>query len=68
MIIIIVIAGQSVWGIVGMVIAIPLAGMTKVLFDAIPITKPLGYLLGNEDISNGGLFQKIEERIKAWFK
>ncbi len=37
------------WGVVGMVVAIPLTGMLKVVCDAIPGLQPYGYLLG-EDI------------------
>jgi predicted PurR-regulated permease PerM len=37
------------WGVVGMVVAIPLMGMLKVVCDAIPGLQPYGYLLG-EDI------------------
>jgi predicted PurR-regulated permease PerM len=37
------------WGVVGMVVALPLTGMLKIVCDAIPALKPYGYLLG-EDI------------------
>lgn len=37
------------WGVVGMVVAIPLTGMLKIVCDAIPGLQPYGYLLG-EDI------------------
>jgi predicted PurR-regulated permease PerM len=37
------------WGVVGMVVAIPLTGMMKIVCDAIPGLQPYGYLLG-EDI------------------
>lgn len=68
MIIIIVIMGEAVWGVMGMVIAIPVTGILKVIFDAIPKTRPLGYLLGNEDISSGdGIFKKVKDKIKKKF-
>ena len=67
-IIIMVILGEAVWGVTGMVISIPLTGILKVVFDAMPTTQPLGYLLGNEDISDGeGMFKKIEIKIKNVF-
>jgi len=67
-IIIMVILGEAVWGVTGMVIVIPLTGILKVIFDAMPTTQPLGYLLGNEDISGGeGMFSKIEKKIKGVF-
>ncbi|MFP4470471.1 MAG: AI-2E family transporter [Bacteroidales bacterium] len=68
-IIIIVIMGEAIWGIMGMVIAIPVTGILKVIFDAIPKTRPLGYLLGNEDISGGdGIFKKMRDKIRKTFK
>lgn len=49
--IIVVVLGEAVWGIVGMLIAIPALGVLKVVFDNIPSLRPLGYLFGLEDIS-----------------
>jgi predicted PurR-regulated permease PerM len=67
-IIIMVILGEAIWGVTGMVIAIPVIGIFKVIFDAIPFTQPIGYLLGNEDISGGeGMFKKIESKVKSLF-
>ncbi len=37
-----------VWGIVGMIIALPFIGMMKVAFDNIDPLKPWGYLMGEE--------------------
>jgi len=37
------------WGVVGMVVALPLTGMLKIVCDSIPGLNPYGYLLG-EDI------------------
>ncbi len=37
-----------IWGIVGMIIALPFIGMIKVAFDNIGPLKPWGYLLGEE--------------------
>lgn len=37
------------WGVVGMVLAIPITGMLKIVCDSIPSMKPFGYILG-EDI------------------
>lgn len=38
----------SLWGIAGMVLAIPLTGMLKVVCDSVPSLNPWGYLLGEE--------------------
>ena len=37
-----------VWGMVGMIIALPLVGMIKVALDNIEPLKPYGYLIGEE--------------------
>ncbi|MEK6480589.1 AI-2E family transporter [Catalinimonas sp. 4WD22] len=49
--IVVVVLGEAVWGIIGMLIAIPALGVLKVVFDNIPSLQPLGYLFGSEDIS-----------------
>ena len=48
--IVVVILGGSIWGIVGMILSIPIAGIAKIIFDATPALKPLGYALGEEDV------------------
>lgn len=50
--ILVVVLGEAVWGVVGMLIAIPALGIAKVIFDHIPTLKPLGYLFGNEDVGD----------------
>lgn len=45
--IIVIIIGQALWGIPGMILAIPLTAILKVIFDHIEPLKPLGFLLGN---------------------
>lgn len=60
--IIVVILGEAVWGVIGMLIAIPALGIAKVIFDNIAVLKPIGYLLGEEDMGDdedeGGFFKK----------
>jgi hypothetical protein len=48
----------------GMVIAIPAMGILKVISDHMQVLRPLGYTLGNEDISNDSAWA---EKIKSWF-
>ena len=36
------------WGVVGMVMAIPIMGMIKIVCDSLPSLKPYGYILGEE--------------------
>jgi predicted PurR-regulated permease PerM len=48
--ILILIAGELIWGIPGMVLAIPLLGIAKIIFDNIEKLQPLGALIGGEKI------------------
>ena len=45
--IIVVIAGNALWGIPGMFLAIPLLAIVKLIFDNIDSLKPWGFLLGD---------------------
>ncbi|OHD72516.1 MAG: AI-2E family transporter [Spirochaetes bacterium RBG_13_68_11] len=45
--ILVVIAGNALWGIPGMFLSIPLLAMVKLLFDNIEPLKPWGFLLGD---------------------
>lgn len=45
--IIVVIAGNALWGIPGMFLSIPLLAIVKLLFDHIESLKPWGFLLGD---------------------
>ncbi len=42
----ILIAGGLIWGIPGMILAIPFLGIAKIFFDNIKPLQPLGYLIG----------------------
>ena len=46
--IIILVVGELIWGIPGMVLAIPLLGIIKIICDHIPALKPYGYLIGSD--------------------
>jgi predicted PurR-regulated permease PerM len=46
--ILVLILGEELWGIAGMVLAIPLLGMTKIVFDNVDALKPYGFLIGGE--------------------
>lgn len=47
--IIALIIGNLVWGTMGMILALPLTGMLKVVMDNIENLRPYGYLMGEED-------------------
>jgi predicted PurR-regulated permease PerM len=64
--IIIIVLGELVWGIAGMVLAIPLLGIVKIICDHIEPLKPYGFLIGEDKKKGkkGGLVA----RVKGWFK
>ncbi|HPF91319.1 MAG: AI-2E family transporter [Flavobacteriales bacterium] len=37
------------WGVVGMVLAIPITGMLKIVCDSIPSLRPFGFILGEDN-------------------
>jgi predicted PurR-regulated permease PerM len=45
--IIVVLAGNAIWGISGMFLSIPILAIVKLIFDHIEPLKPWGYLLGD---------------------
>lgn len=57
------VAGELVWGIPGMVLAIPLLGMVKIIFDHIEPLKRFGELIGEEKKKPNKLKKKISEMI-----
>ncbi|RYY39268.1 MAG: AI-2E family transporter [Chitinophagaceae bacterium] len=54
---------ELIWGIPGMVLAIPLIGMFKIVCDHVEILEPYGYLIGQEK-TEGGLGDKIKKLFK----
>jgi predicted PurR-regulated permease PerM len=65
------VAGELLWGIPGMVLAIPIMGMMKVIFDHIPVMQPYAYLLGQEKKEDSGWqksLKKIGAKVKGVFK
>ena len=56
--IIILVVGELIWGIPGMVLAIPLLGITKIICDHVPSLKPFGYLIGSDKKKRTSMFRK----------
>lgn len=62
-----IVLGNLVWGIMGMLLVIPLLGIIKVVFDNIAPLRPLGYALDQRDVSdNDG--EGMPEKILKWVK
>lgn len=64
--IIVVVLGGAVWGVIGMLIAIPALGIAKVIFDHVPPLQPLGYLFGAEDSGEDNKSNSIFSRMSNW--
>jgi predicted PurR-regulated permease PerM len=63
-IILVLIGGDLVWGITGMILAIPLLGVTRIVFDQVEALQPVVYLTGQDDFPvKGGLVK----RLRDWF-
>lgn len=64
-----VIIGGYIWGIPGMIIAIPVLGILKVIFDSVPVLNPLGYFLDEKDTGSGqGWMTKMKNKIASKLK
>jgi predicted PurR-regulated permease PerM len=60
------VAGELVWGVPGMVLAVPLLAIAKIICDHVEPLKPYGFLLGPT-----GKRKKRDgavDRIKKWFQ
>lgn len=55
--------GEQIWGIAGMVLAIPLLGIVKIICDNVEAWKPIGFLLGNPRKPRRGRFLRRRERV-----
>src|SRR5690606_12874578 len=60
-----IVAGEAVWGIPGMILAIPIIGITKIICDHFEPLKPYGFLLGQEKKQEKTDYFK---KIKSWIK
>lgn len=60
------IVGGSIWGVVGMVLFIPLVAILKEIFGAIDGLEPYAYILGNpdEEISKPTFIAKFVDKVK----
>jgi predicted PurR-regulated permease PerM len=58
------VAGEILWGIPGMVLAIPLLGIGKIICDHVPALQPIGFLVGEDEKNKVDYVKKI----KSWFR
>jgi predicted PurR-regulated permease PerM len=59
-----IVAGEQLWGIPGMILAIPIMGITKIVFDHVNALKPYAYLIGEDKKESGGFRKKINSIAK----
>ncbi|MBC7829191.1 MAG: AI-2E family transporter [Chitinophagaceae bacterium] len=60
-----IVLGELLWGIPGMILAIPLMGIIKIICDHIPSLQPYGFLIGEEKKpkKKGGFIEKIKNKF-----
>lgn len=63
--ILVLVGGEALWGIPGMVLAIPLLGIVKIICDHVEPLKPYGFLIGEEKKKKSS---GVGEKIKKIFK
>ena len=56
-----IILGGYIWGVSGIILAIPIIGVIKILLDQNKQTRPIGFLLGNQMSNKGEDFWKEME-------
>jgi predicted PurR-regulated permease PerM len=65
------VAGELLWGIPGMILAIPLMGIFKIICDHVPVLKPYAYLIGEDKKKDPGWKKKISragQKVKVLFQ
>ncbi len=64
--IIVLVLGQLLWGIPGVILAIPLTAMFKIVCDHIEPLKPYGFLIGEIETSkkDSGFVEKLKSKLK----
>ena len=61
-----IVLGELIWGVAGMVLAVPLLGMVKIICDHYPTLQPYGYLIGPENPRKKKM--GVIDQFKKWFK
>jgi predicted PurR-regulated permease PerM len=60
-----IVAGEFIWGIPGMILALPVLGIVKIICDHIESLKPYGFLIGDE---KKGEKRSLIEKFKTLWK
>lgn len=62
--IIVLVLGELIWGIPGIILAIPITAIIKIICDHIETLKPYGYLIGETESKHKGFIEKIKTLFK----
>jgi len=62
--IIVLVLGELLWGIPGIILAIPMTAIIKIVCDHIESLKPYGFLIGETEVRRSGLIEKIKTHFK----
>jgi predicted PurR-regulated permease PerM len=62
------VAGEALWGIPGMILAIPLLGIAKIICQHVEPLKPYAYLVGSDKKESKGLKKKMKVFLQKRFK
>lgn len=62
--VVIIIVGEQIWGVAGMILAIPMLAVVKIIFSHINFMSPYAYLIGDTRDKKSS---KVSEKIKSWF-
>jgi predicted PurR-regulated permease PerM len=67
--ILIIVLGETVWGIPGMVLSVPLLGIAKIIFDRVPALQSYGYLIGEEEnVNDPSWKERIRGKLSRVFR
>jgi predicted PurR-regulated permease PerM len=60
--ILILLVGGLLWGVAGMILFLPMLGVAKIIFDAVPSLKAYGYLVGDQEQekASGRIWKKLK--------
>ncbi|HYH55268.1 MAG TPA: AI-2E family transporter [Anseongella sp.] len=70
-VIVIVVLGEIVWGIPGMILSIPVLGMVKIVFDNVDSLEPFAYLIGSPKKTRRHSNRRqtsFIKKIRSWFE
>jgi predicted PurR-regulated permease PerM len=58
------VAAEMIWGIPGMILAIPVMGVAKIICDHIEPLRPYGELIGEDKKEDSGMIRKVKQLFK----